>query len=159
MKQSLLVFISALISLSFCGPTQAQNLSGNFDNAKIVAAIRKAKVLDATQPIDVKRFQDSAIITTLLNPKAKADDCKIDAMLISKAVMDTDKTIHLVRYRLKRDMNSDAFYLIAVKETDVKAYGASAINKDSLLAGLKVIPKKGLENRVKNFRKRRLQTM
>lgn len=56
-------------------------------------------------------------------------------------------------------MNSDAFYLIAVKETDVKAYGASAIKKDSLLAGLKVIPKKGFENRVKNFRKRRLQTM
>ncbi len=159
MKQGLLVFISALISLFCCGPTYAQNASGSFDSAKIVAAIRKANILDASQPIDVKRFQDAVIVTTLLNPKAKADDCKIDAMLVSKAVMDTDKTIHLVRYRLKTEMNSDAFYLIAVKETDVKAYGASAINKESLLAGLKVIPKKGFENRVKNFRKRRLQTM
>ncbi len=69
--------------------------------------------------------------------------------------MDLDNTIHMVRYRLKSDMNADAFYLIVVKESDVKAYGASAINKESLLAGLQVVAKKGTENRLNNFRKRR----
>lgn len=149
------IVIGAMLALSFGEGVQAQD----FDDAKYVAAIRKTKVLAPDQPITVKRFQDAAVVTTILNSKAKADDCKIDAMLVSKAVMELDKTIHMVRYRLKTDMNADAFYLIAVKESDVKAYGASAINKDSLLAGLKVIPKKGLENRAKNFRKRRMQNM
>jgi len=135
-------------------PALAQGPAVNFDTEKFVAAIRKSKVLSASQPIIVKRFQDAAVVTTLLNSKARADDCKIDAMLVSKAVMDVDKTIREVRYRLKTNMDSNAFYLISVKESDVKAYGASAIDKESLLAGLKVVPKTGPVARLKNFRKR-----
>lgn len=155
MKISRSLLILAMAVFCTIAPSMAQKADANFDSNKFVAAIRKTKVLDAKAPIVVKRFPDAVVVTTLINPKAKVNDCKIDAMLVSKAVMDLDKTIHLVRYRLKYNIDADAFYLIVVKESDVKAYGASAINKDSLLAGLKVVARKGNENRLKNFMKRR----
>ncbi len=151
----LILCLIVITQLVLVAPAVAQNSDEKFDSSKYVAAIRKVKILDPNQPIVVKRFQGALIVTTLINPKAKVDDCKIDSMLVSKAVMDLDNTIHMVRYRLKSDMNADAFYLIVVKESDVKAYGASAINKESLLAGLQVVAKKGSENRLNNFRKRR----
>lgn len=109
----------------------------------LVSAVRNAKVIKADFPVHVLKNGAEVMVTTLANPGASEKSMKIDAVLVAKAIMDSDKKILIVRYRVKDDMRDPDCLAVVVKQSDVMAYGVNAINADNLLAELKVTKRSG----------------
>jgi len=117
------------------GETDGANGKYQPDEA-LVKALRDAKVINPEYPLRVLKRPGEVAVTTLINPKATEKNIKIEAVLAAKALMEADKSLLTVHYRLKVHMPDPDYQLVIVRKSDVKAYGASAIDVDSLLAGL-----------------------
>jgi hypothetical protein len=110
----------------------------------LISAIRRAKLINADYPLRVlKHGSDEVLVTTLLNPKATEKNCKIEAVLVAKAIMEADKSVLRVHYRTKNRMRDQGCQVVTVRQSDVKAYGASAIDVSSLLGQLKLVKRTG----------------
>ncbi|MGH9553942.1 MAG: hypothetical protein ACRD3W_31480 [Terriglobales bacterium] len=112
-------------------------------NKALVGAIRAAKIIRSDYPLFVDAEADEATVTTLLDAKQLPDDCKIDAVLVARTVMDKDKAVMRLHYHLKDHMVDSSYLEILVKESDVKAYGANAIDDKTLLKLLDIVQVKG----------------
>jgi hypothetical protein len=109
----------------------------------LVPVIRKAKVIATSYPVRVLRDGNEVWVTTLINPQSTDKSAKIDAVLVAKAIMDFDKKVLIVHYRVKEKMKDKGCLVVTVKQSDVMAYGVKAIGVDSLLGELKVVNKMG----------------
>jgi hypothetical protein len=119
------------------------------EDTKLENLVRNAKVIKSAFPLTVERVKtepDEVVVTTLLDPKAKPTDCKIDAMLVARCLIEGDKSVEKVLYRLKQNMSDSAYDQVLVRVSDVKAFGMKAINEQTLLSELDVVhrePKSG----------------
>jgi hypothetical protein len=109
----------------------------------LAAAVRKSKVVKPEYPLHVLKRGIDVLVTTLATPHEPDKNCKIDAVLVAKAIMDKDKTVLRVHYRFKDHMADQGYRAVVVKQSDVKAYGASAIDVNSLLAQLPILKRDG----------------
>lgn len=131
-RKSFLILCAILASI---GSASAVTTS----HEDLVKAIRNAKVVRQDYPLLVDKPSDSeVVVTTVLDPRALASDCKIDATLVAKALTDADKNILIVHYRLKNRMLDEDSDEIVVKSADVKAFGAQLISREQLLAQLTI---------------------
>ena len=77
-------------------------------------------------------------MSTLRNPKATDQDCKIDAVLLAKTIMDAyPRDVSRTRMMFS-DSNSGTMSEIMVTTGDVKAYATGTISKDDLLTSLEL---------------------
>ncbi len=112
------------------------------DSIFLVQGLRQAAIWKADTPINVDPTGEGEVtVTTLKNPKATPSDCKIDAVLVAKKLMDLDqKDIKRVRvnFFLSRDYYDNTRDTVVVREGDVKAYAAKAIAEKDLLESLSI---------------------
>lgn len=104
----------------------------------ITNAITAANVLDPDATMRVSVDDDKVYVSTYRNPNEDENDCKINAVLIAKAVLSAsgDSVSRVTVFFYGQD---NTHYLeVSVTAGDVKAYGAGATNQEQLLKSIVV---------------------
>ncbi len=133
MALSLLALL--VVSAFLCCPALAA-LTGQ----SAVQAIRDAQVLAPSIGIQAVVRGQEVIVTTYSHPKATGQDLKIDAMLITKALMDA-QTEGLVRVKVffYGGPGSTKFRQAVVRTSDVQAFGSRLVSQEDLLSSIELI--------------------
>jgi hypothetical protein len=108
--------------------------------AQLVEAIKRANIVTAGCPIDATVGGLEIVISTYRRPKAFDHDCKIDAVLIAKQIVDLDpKNIERVSVIFQDSKHSNRYHKVVVTAADVVAFGAGQINQDKFLDSLAIV--------------------
>ena len=105
---------------------------------EMVAILRNAKVVNPQYPLRANFNEHEAIVTTQRNPKATDKDCKIDAVLMAKTLMDTYPGEILRVKVLFSDYDKQTCSAIKVTKGDVESYGSGTIKQDEFLESLEI---------------------
>ncbi|MBC7998736.1 MAG: hypothetical protein IAF58_12380 [Leptolyngbya sp.] len=107
----------------------------------LVSAIERSKVLSPGVGISVHvdNENERAYVSTFRNPKTDDNDCKIDAVLIARTVIDASNSqiCRVTAYFYDRDLS---YKEVAVTQGDVAAFGGGQSSKETLLSSLVVTP-------------------
>lgn len=105
----------------------------------LVKVVEKAKILSPEYQVRASVGAGEAQISTYRNPKAGDKDCKIDAVLIAKEVMQADPSgITRVIVRFYDTTNVSRFREVSVRQGDVKAFGSRQMSPDELLSSIDI---------------------
>lgn len=102
----------------------------------IINAIDKGKVLAPSIRVNAQVRPDVVFISTYKNLKANDRDCKIEAVLLAKTVMDLAPEIPRVEVRFFEQTSLNRFKQISISAGDVKAFASGSIKEEQLLNGL-----------------------
>lgn len=128
----------ALVILS--AGTVALPVYAKLTPAQVRKIVEDAKILSPDYRMQASINGKEVVITTYLNPKATDNDCKIDAVLIAKKVMDADPAeVDLVKIIYYDSSNVKKYRQVTVRSGDVKAFGSGQISQDTLLADIELI--------------------
>ena len=106
--------------------------------ASLVDVVEKAKVLAPEYPVHCGLQGNEAIVITVRNGNATDQDCKIDAVLLAKAIMDVyPKDVIRVKFLLSH-AGDGGMQEVAVTMGDVKAFATGTITKEQLLSSLEL---------------------
>ncbi|MBS2006085.1 MAG: hypothetical protein JST01_03515 [Cyanobacteria bacterium SZAS TMP-1] len=105
---------------------------------EMVAILRNAKVVNPAYPLRASFNEHEAIVTTQRNPKATDKDCKIDAVLMAKALIDTFQGEVLRVKVLFSDYEKQTCSTIKVTKGDVESYGSGSIDQGEFLESLEI---------------------
>lgn len=107
--------------------------------SNLVDLVRQAKVVNPDYPLHVLVSGNFATVMTRRHPKAKDEDLKIDAVLITKSILDAyGYCLDGVRV-LYRDEDGSNGKRIAVAEADIKNYAAGTMEPQRFLDSLKMV--------------------
>jgi hypothetical protein len=106
---------------------------------EVVKVVEKAKILTSEYKVTASVGGGEARINTYRNPKASDKDCKIDAVLIAKEVMQADPSaITRVSVRFYDTTNISRYREVVVRQGDVKAFGSRQMSPDALLSSIEI---------------------
>ena len=112
------------------------------NNQTIIKLVRDAKVFEPDAQIIAYVNGKEIIVQSYLNPKANDDDCKIDALLIGKAIFDVfpPPAFSNVRVELydSKDASRITYRSVIVRAGDIDVFAKGGISKEALLASLTV---------------------
>lgn len=131
-KKVILVSGLAISSLLLGLPALALPSDG-----EAVDALEKAKILAPTIRLNARVAEDGIEVATYKNPKANQNDCKIEALLIAKTLVDlAPGEVPRVVVYFYNSTSLSSFKQVSVTAGDVKAFAAGAVSKDELLKSL-----------------------
>ena len=136
-KTNLLLSVS--LSVLYLGMTQHEPAFAAISSADIVNTVEKAKILSSGTRVAAAINGSEAYISTYKNAKATDNDCKIEAVLIAKTIMDlapSDITRVTVYFYSTANINKRKF--VTVTAGDVKAFGSGQLGQEQLLSSLTV---------------------
>lgn len=126
---------SLLAGLFACGYGQAALAA--LSDAQCVSIIEKAKILTPDSRVQASVGPREVWVSAYRNPKANEKDCKIDAILMAKVLMDADpKNITMIKVRFYDPTNRTSFREVRVGAGVVKAFGEGRVSQDELLASV-----------------------
>ena len=139
MQNFLTGYIVALtLGLAAC-PLVSSPAFAMASESDVMHAIEKAKILAPTITFNARVSKDEVEVATYKNPKAVDKDCKIEAVLIAKAVMDLSPgEVSRVTVYFYSSTALSRYKSLTVTAGDVKAFAAGAIGQDELLTSLKI---------------------
>lgn len=122
------ILMSSAFTASACAAISPENLSKAIEDAKILGPDYKITATFAGQ---------EAVVSTYLNRASKDQekDCKIDAVLIAKKVMELDSDKVRVKVRFYT-FDQKSYQELTVTAGDIAAFGSGSISQDKLLASL-----------------------
>ena len=126
--------VLACLALQIATITSAQAASSD----SLVNAVRGAKIVDPSVSVTAFMDGDQVKVSTYFSKNATDQDCKIDAVLISKAVMDTAPSVTRCQVYFYNSANLREFKEVSVTSAEVKGFAAKAINSDTILTSLAV---------------------
>jgi len=125
------------LSLYFCSTAFAAS-EEQLDPSRIIFVLRQSKVIKREQTLTAVINQRQADILTERKDKETDDDCKIDAVLIAKEIINSfPDQINRVRITFQKPGDSQASQ-VDVTAGDVKAYAMGAMKPDALLGSLEM---------------------
>ena len=99
----------------------------------LVSAIEKAKVLSTGTRVAASVNGAEAYVSTYRNARATDDDCKIEAILVAKTIMDlAPADISRVTVYFYNALRLNKRKEVAVTAGDVKAFGAGQLSQEQL---------------------------
>lgn len=103
----------------------------------ITSAIDKAKILSSNTRVAAAVNGAEVYISTYRNAKANDNDCKIEAVLIAKTVMDLSPAdITRVTVYFYNALRRSSRKVVSVSAGDVKAFGAGQLSQEQLLTSI-----------------------
>lgn len=106
-------------------------------DAEAVTLIEKARVVTPDSQIQARVGAGEVAVSLYRNPKANDKDCKIDAILMAKALMDADpKGITTVKVRFYDPANRSSYREVNVGLGVVKAFAQRRVSTDELLSSV-----------------------
>jgi biotin operon repressor len=107
--------------------------------AKVTEILRQSKILRGEVPIRVTINANEAKVTIALGQQCTAKDCKIDAVLLSKSVIEAFPE-QITRVKVMFGSLQDAaVQMVSVTAGDVKAYGDGSLSQTALLSSLELV--------------------
>jgi hypothetical protein len=125
----LTMVLTVSMSLTLISSIKIPALAASFSltDAEVVNALEKAKILAPSIRLNARVSPDEVIIATYKNPKAEDKDCKIDAVLIAKAVMDlAPGEVPRVTVYFYSSSTLSKYKQVEVTAGDVKAFASGA---------------------------------
>lgn len=135
---------SVLFSLSLLLGSQALPCPGAESLPKptpstLVDLVRQAKVINADYPLNIVISGKEATVLTRKHPKATDEDVKIDAVLITKAIMDSyGFCLDSVKVLFRADDGTSA-KKVSVNEADIQNYANGSMDAHKFLDTLKLV--------------------
>ncbi|HEY9870384.1 MAG TPA: hypothetical protein V6D08_14565 [Candidatus Obscuribacterales bacterium] len=121
-------------------------------DAEAVTLIEKARIVTPDSQVQARVGAGEVAVSLYRNPKANDKDCKIDAILMAKALMDADpKGISTVKVRFYDPANRSSYREVNVGLGVVKAFAQRRVSTDELLAS--VVIERG-EQDISRYRQR-----
>jgi hypothetical protein len=105
---------------------------------QIQTEISKAKILPPDMKVIAKVDGSELTLSTYKKELATVNDCKIDAVLMSKTAFDADPELSRVNVLFYDPLIPGAYDEVPVTLGDVKAYGARQLSEEQLLSALKL---------------------
>lgn len=105
---------------------------------EMVAILRNAKIVNPLYPLRANLAEHEAMVTTQRNPKATDKDCKIDSVLIAKALIESFPGDVLRVKVLFSDYDKQTCSTVTVSKGDVESYGNGTIKQDEFLESLEI---------------------
>lgn len=133
---------AVLISCVLC--TGSVAAADTVTPSEMVTVLRNTHVLKPEVALHATYDEHNklAVVLTDRNPKALEKDCKIDAVLVAKKLVDSfPNDINTVRVIFSVPGKDDAKQ-VDVTKVDVKAYGSGAVKADELLSSLNLVQPK-----------------
>jgi hypothetical protein len=125
-----------IASNSALAADQALNLA----KPEIINAIEKAKILAPGISVNADVYRDQVSVSTYRNTRANDDDCKIEAAMIAKTVLDlAPKEISRVMIYFFSMANPTQYREVAVTTGDIKAFSAGQTDEKQLISSLKLV--------------------
>lgn len=135
LKKAFLIAIAAGIFLPTSWTLAAE--SANPLPTEMLAILRNAKVVDPQTALHASMNGHEAIITTKRNAQAKDKDCKIDAIMLGKALMDNYPELLRVKV-LFSDYEEQKYTQVSLSKGDIVSYGSGKMNQDDFLNSLEM---------------------
>ncbi len=108
-------------------------------DSEAVDLLEKAHVLAPTIRMNARISGSEAEIATYQNPKANINDCKIEAVLITKTLLDASPDqISRVTVYFYNGSSLSTYKSVSVSAGDIKAFGSGVFSKEELLKSLVV---------------------
>ncbi len=106
---------------------------------KIRSLIEDAKLLQPEYKISAAVNGEEALISTYSSTRSRRvdDDCKIDAILMAKTLMEADpEDVKRVRVRFYDPLDTKKYRQVMIREGDIKAFGSRQMDRKDLLASI-----------------------
>lgn len=126
----------SLLASSFITFTFPTFVSAAVTGADVVSAIDKSKILDASIRVNAQVTPGVVYVSTYKNPKANDKDCKIEAVLLAKTVMELDANVPRVEIRFYNQNALSRYKKISVSAGDVKAFASGTMSEEQLINSL-----------------------
>jgi len=134
-KQNLL----ALSAMAALGLSTMANTAEAITANQIINAVEQGKILANSTRVNALMNGAEAYVSTYRNSRANDNDCKIEAVLVAKTVIDLAPTeISRVTVYFYSSANTNKRKVVSVTVGDVKAFGAGQLGKEQLLASLTI---------------------
>jgi hypothetical protein len=128
-----LVALTLSLGITCLSSLPAQAINQN----DIIQAIDKAKILASGTRVAAAVSGSDVYISTYKHLKANDNDCKIEAVLMSKTAMDlAPQEIARATIYFYSSFNLNKRKVVAVTAGDVKAFGSGQLSQDQLMASL-----------------------
>jgi hypothetical protein len=134
MKSYKLVYkFSALILLSASSFIPAFSQPSESSLADIV---RQARVIDPSAKLHATVSGDEVDITSESTPKSNDDACKVQAILVAKAIFDSQPDAIQKTKVILFDYTSNKCRTIVVKRAEIKLYASNGMSQSALLSSI-----------------------
>lgn len=121
----------ALILISLACPAARAELS----QAQVQGIIKSSGAIEPKySQAAVQSSGGRVVIWLTRNPKDDQSDCKVNTLILAKAVMDADDSVDMVTCAYRIDQ--ERYWSIDASQAHVKAYGSGDIEKDRILANI-----------------------
>jgi hypothetical protein len=104
----------------------------------LVNALRKSNLLDPAYKFGINVEGDQIMVATERKPKSSDNECKIEAVLIGKAIFETAPDNFQRTKVLLFDYANHKCSKVSVKRAEVKLYGAGGLSEKELLSSLEL---------------------
>ncbi len=139
MRSRLVTLLCLVSSLVCSAPTAVLGQPQAATETKVTEILRQSKILRADVPVHVTIDANEAKVTLVRGQKSTAKDCKIDAVLLSKSIIEAfPEQITRVKV-IFGSLQDSAVQLVSVTAGDVKAYGDGSLSQTALLSSLELV--------------------
>ncbi|CAN5294347.1 hypothetical protein BH10CYA1_BH10CYA1_28680 [soil metagenome] len=135
--------ITAAVVATACLCIQSAHAADTRDvnSDAIIKAITKANIVAPGYTLNAVIFPSSheVVVSTYTNAASKdvITDCKVDALLIARKVIETSSQTVRVKVRFY-DLNQTSYREVVVTKPDISAFATGAVKKEELLNSLEV---------------------
>jgi hypothetical protein len=134
MQSSKLVYkFSVLVWLSTISFTPAFSQPSESSLAEIV---RQARVIDPSAKLHVTFSGDEVDVTSESTPKSNDDACKVQAILVAKAIFDSQSDSIQKTKVVLFDYSANKCRTIVVKRAEIKLYATNGMSQKALLSSI-----------------------
>jgi hypothetical protein len=105
---------------------------------EVETLVRGEKTWTNRSGLTIKINQNELTIGTYREPGVTDKDMKIDSVMITRKIMETDPEIARVKIRFYDPVNRRNFQLVDVRQSDIKAFSKGLVDIDTLLTGVDI---------------------
>ncbi len=106
----------------------------------IIKVIQNSHVIPANQQVQAVLRNKEVILSMYYSPKASDKDCKIDAVLLGRAIMNRyPKDISLVRVYFYDTVKNNEYRMVVVRSGDIKSFGGGNLDENLLFSLIDVV--------------------
>ncbi|MCC6979180.1 MAG: hypothetical protein IT343_12730 [Candidatus Melainabacteria bacterium] len=131
---SLSLFASALVLISAAAPAHA----GPVTPTELMAILKNAKIINQSALMRAALTDQEALVTAKRSAKDTDNDCKINAVMFAKTLMDAYPEQVLRVKVMFFDFEKSRYSQIVIRKGDVAAFRSGSLSKDALLGSLEI---------------------
>ncbi len=115
-------------------------VSHAFNNNDIIDVIKRSQVIPANKQVQVKISNKEVVLSMYYSSKALDQDCKIDAVLLARAIMQKyPNEVSLVRIFFYDNIKTDEYRMVVVRSGDIQSFGKGKLDEKLLFSVIDVI--------------------